>query len=496
MVVLASARGVQAGDWYVNPASGNDSNDGSSPSSAWRTIAHAGLTAPPGASETIHLARALYFESGILFRGQRLLGDTGSDSTVIDGGGASDSILKSFKNTVGTTPSTFASIRGVTLRNASTGISISTELGDITTLIEDVVIDHVIYGIFGGALAQTGTSQSSDLFLTVRNARISDCNQAVWLWDRQVSSVYAEISDSTFQGASTHGVVLDCWPGGTLNAAFQRCRIQGSVQRGVFVTSSLGGSVLATFQGCAITGNQVGFAGFDTTGGGGVREARFQDCTIAGNATNSATGVGASSFRLRGTLVHGNGTDAIQGTVVESVANWIGGADPQFVDAAGGDYRLRLTSPCVDTGDPASPPGSLDLLKRPRPIDGDLDIQERPDIGAFEFAPLDIQTLGVVGTSARTEISAPSAGTAFVYFSRMAAVPPTVTPYGEWDLGPASSLVFTRQLLADVPFVTTRPVPPGAGMPGQTLSLQALLPSSAAPLGQAWSNAAEITLQP
>jgi hypothetical protein len=47
--------------------------------------------------------------------------------------------------------------------------------------------------------------------------------------------------------------------------------------------------------------------------------------------------------------------------------------DPQFWDSADGDYRLRPDSPCIDTGDPASPTDP----------DG-----SRVDMGAFAYDPL------------------------------------------------------------------------------------------------------------
>jgi C1A family cysteine protease len=68
------------------------------------------------------------------------------------------------------------------------------------------------------------------------------------------------------------------------------------------------------------------------------------------------------------------------------VAGGLGGQpvlseDPRFVDAAGGDFRLAESSPCLGAGDPAGAP-ALDLAgeTRPRPAGS------APDLGAFESA--------------------------------------------------------------------------------------------------------------
>jgi predicted outer membrane repeat protein len=61
-------------------------------------------------------------------------------------------------------------------------------------------------------------------------------------------------------------------------------------------------------------------------------------------------------------------------------------ADPCFVDAVGGDLRLSLDSPCIDTGDNNAPNlPATDFDGHPRIIDGDCNDTEVVDMGAFEF---------------------------------------------------------------------------------------------------------------
>jgi hypothetical protein len=62
--------------------------------------------------------------------------------------------------------------------------------------------------------------------------------------------------------------------------------------------------------------------------------------------------------------------------------------DPQFVDPAGGDYRLLQDSPLIDAGDPAAPfafESPIDLAGRPRSLDGNGDCTAGTDLGALEF---------------------------------------------------------------------------------------------------------------
>jgi len=58
--------------------------------------------------------------------------------------------------------------------------------------------------------------------------------------------------------------------------------------------------------------------------------------------------------------------------------------DPLLADPAGGDYHLLRNSPCIDAGDPATPPGT-DFDGDPRPFDGNHDGHAVADIGADEF---------------------------------------------------------------------------------------------------------------
>lgn len=76
--------------------------------------------------------------------------------------------------------------------------------------------------------------------------------------------------------------------------------------------------------------------------------------------------------------------------------------DPQFVDAAGGVFSLKNTSPAVDSGTEDIPLGaylgSKDLYKNPRVLDGNRDEVLAVDRGAVEHNPQGVLTGGCSST--------------------------------------------------------------------------------------------------
>lgn len=117
------------------------------------------------------------------------------------------------------------------------------------------------------------------------------------------------------------------------------------------------------------------------------------NCTIEGNTgvTGGAiSGMVSSSPVLTNCILWGNSPQEIIGDGVPVVSfsdvdgGWPGtmniDADPSFVDAAGGDYQLKIDSPCIDAGDNAAAAlPETDMEGNPRIISGTV------DMGAYEY---------------------------------------------------------------------------------------------------------------
>ncbi len=142
-------------------------------------------------------------------------------------------------------------------------------------------------------------------------------------------------------------------------------------------------------------------------------------CTFAANTAVRGGGVNnenvIGSPALSHCIVWGNAPEQItdDGMTPASVSycsvqgGWPGGTnmddDPSFADPAGGEYRLRAGSACIDAGDPAfDAHDALDLDGNPRQADGDGDGLSIVDLGAYEFSapcPADIDRDGAVNLS-------------------------------------------------------------------------------------------------
>ncbi|MHC4084350.1 MAG: right-handed parallel beta-helix repeat-containing protein [Planctomycetota bacterium] len=125
------------------------------------------------------------------------------------------------------------------------------------------------------------------------------------------------------------------------------------------------------------------------------------NCTFTDNTANS-NGGGIynrqdSNSRVINCIVWNNLPDQIVDHSSTSVVTysdvqggWAGDgnidADPCFVDAAAGNFRLSSDSPCIDAGYNNAPNlPAMDFDGHPRIIDGDCNDTEVVDMGAFEF---------------------------------------------------------------------------------------------------------------
>lgn len=167
--------------------------------------------------------------------------------------------------------------------------------------------------------------------------------------------------------------------GGTLSNCILRANVAGNCG---------GGAAMATLVNCLIVGNSCGVTGGGVCGGDvvGGPSATLNNCTLAGNTSGSFGGA-VTDASVNNCVVYFN-TPAnykFPQTMNASCTTPLpfGSAnmtnDPAFVDAAGGDYRLRAASPCVDAGDNTLMRGSTDLDGNPREVSGVV------DMGAYEY---------------------------------------------------------------------------------------------------------------
>jgi parallel beta-helix repeat protein len=185
-----------------------------------------------------------------------------------------------------------------------------------------------------------------------------------------------------------YGGGVGCYLGGTV----QDCTISDNTAWDV------GGGVLWNEGGkavnCLITGSR------SSGNGSGVdcyRGGEVLNCTIYGSSGFMGWGYGVffnEGGTVRNSILQNNSDWSYNGggwTMEYSCYSMMGPSspgpgnitdDPQFIDAAGGDFRLATNSPCVDKGTNADwMVGATDLEGKPRIINGTA------DMGAYEAIP-------------------------------------------------------------------------------------------------------------
>ena len=166
-----------------------------------------------------------------------------------------------------------------------------------------------------------------------------------------------------------------------------------------------GGSYFGTLNNCTLSGNEAKY-------GGGSWDGTLNNCTLSGNDATLAGG-GSYYGTFNNCIVWGNsstygGQDIEDGTcrhtcASDGVAHGTDGCitnNPLFIDEAGGNYRLRSSSPCIDAGDNDDAPGGNDLDGNPRIVNGTV------DMGAYEFVGAPFIDITNANTSVGSAVSA------------------------------------------------------------------------------------------
>jgi hypothetical protein len=178
------------------------------------------------------------------------------------------------------------------------------------------------------------------------------------------------VENSVLSGNRAEEGAAGVFNGATLTMTY--CAVSGNSARNAGGIRNEGTLVVAN---CAIWGNS------GSQGGGGIvnhgtARLTMLNCTVANN-TAGANGGGIANatnspgfLTLTNTIVWGNnpaeqvfaksGTVTMTYSDVQRTSGTQSGlgninTDPLFMSAASGDFRLRAGSPCVNSGDPASP---------------------------------------------------------------------------------------------------------------------------------------------
>ena len=447
---LAQARPValaapSTATWYVDAASGDDSNDCLTPGTACASIAATVVKAIDG--DTIEIAAGTYNEHEIQLSEQLTLNGAGIGNTILDAGGAgrafsvgSTVVVSGLLIQNGQTASGSIFTEGggaiftssgahLTLRNAALQSNHAVGEGGAIFNIGNLVLDNTqvlsnTAGGYGGGIYNYNLG-----VITITQSLLAH-NTAL---GSQGGGIYAggtalTIRDSTLDdnSAATFGgglAVLMTGPteldGVTLsgNQAAEGAGLFS--QQGTITATNLtvsGNSAANNYGGIYITGpdtslflkngtiannsrtNAAG-SGFNGLMTGNNAAASYVNTILAGNQENNC-----SSFQPPLSLGHNLADDYTCGLTQSGDQP---GVDPLLglLDDNGGPvatHALLPGSPAIDAGDDAQCPAS-DARGVPRPYDGDGDTQAVCDIGAVEAQ----HQLNIVGSTVLEGDSSP-----------------------------------------------------------------------------------------
>jgi hypothetical protein len=510
------AGSASAADWYVDAVNGSNSNDGTSPATAWLTIGHAVAQIPAG-SERIFIAAGTYGPGiGEVFPialkpGHQLIGAPGEPRPIVTANNATGSLLFRLESTTAQ-PLQFGAdtrMEHLELRRAWRAIELVAQAGEVSPTLFDLRIERTVQSGLsirgeGGAcqpiLEQVDIGVNEPTSNSISIAALGSAAPGITL----------RASDCVFAASGGGGVSLQ----GIVDAQLERCVFDGLGMAAIGVhadqgetlrlacvdtsitycnwpmaASSMGGTVNAAFIRCTAATNAQPFNAVNFLPSGTL-DLSFDSCIVVteGPLLDGFGGPsGAPNLNATRSLISDGSFDGINGCF---------SGDPGFRNGADGDFRLRWGSPCVDAAFVNAPAGASDVVGTSRDLDGNLDTHGTTDLGAYEFQPLELTTTGAIGSTLTLENWGPNT-LSTIYWARTGLASSQTTPFGAFVLHPQLARTFRVTTAgASAPNVTLRPIPNQIALVGHTFSFQALTDSPAAPLSKAFTNGVEFTVTP